>query len=230
MSKLIARKTKVLIGMVLRFYASFQRHMTFIHEINNKNLSPCIYAMWHSDQFCIFGPEHPEKISILISRSFEGKLIATVAEMLGFNVIYGSSNRKGAVFSTLKMMELLNSGECVAITVDGPRGPLHKVKNGVIKVAQKTGAPIVPVCWYSDQKNFFKLPTWDKMTAPLFNTNIINLYGEPIYIPKDVELEDYEIYREKIKVALEDIQKRIPEEFQKAKEQKVWEKVKKKDK
>lgn len=196
--------------------------MTFIYEINNKNLYPCIFAMWHSDQFCIFGPEHPEKISILISKSFDGNIIASIADMLGFKTIRGSSNREGAIQSTLKMIEALNSGECVAITVDGPRGPLHKVKNGVIKIAQKTGAPIVPVCWYSNQPNFIKLPSWDKMTVPLFDTNVVNLYGEPIYVPQDAKAEDYEIYREKIKNSLEDIQKRLPEEFKKAKKQNVW--------
>ena len=204
------------------FYASFQRHMTHIYEINNKNLYPCIFAMWHSDQFCIFGPEHPEKISILISKSFDGNIVASIADMLGFKTIRGSSNREGAIQSTLKMIEALNSGECVAITVDGPRGPLHKVKNGVIKIAQKTGAPIVPVCWYSNQPNFIKLPSWDKMTAPIFHVNLINLYGEPIYVPKDAKTEDYEIYREKIKNSLEDIQKRLPDEFKKAKKQNVW--------
>ena len=66
------------------------------------------------------------------------------------------------------------------------------------------------------------------MTAPIFRANIINLYGEPIYVPQDAEIEDYEIYREKIKNSLEDIQKRMPEEFRKAKKQNVWKNLKRK--
>ncbi|MBO7673170.1 lysophospholipid acyltransferase family protein [bacterium] len=228
MAKPLVRKSKEFLIWLLRFYASFQRHMTFIHEINNKNLYPCIFAMWHSDQFCVFGPEHPEKIHILISKSFDGNIVSSIATMLNFKTIRGSSNRKGAIESTLKMIEVLEAGECVAITVDGPHGPLHKVKNGVIKIAQKTGAPIVPVCWYSDQVNFLKLPSWDKMTAPLFPANIINLYGDPIYVPKDIKNEDYDFYRRKIKSALEDIQKRLPEEYKNAKKQKAWKNLKKK--
>ena len=228
MAKPLVKKSKHLLTELLKFYASFQRHMTHIYEINNKNLYPCIYAMWHSDQFCIFGPEHPEKIHILISKSFDGNIVTSIADMLGFKTIRGSSNRKGAVEATLEMIEVLKKGECVAITVDGPQGPLHKVKNGVIKIAQKTGAPIIPVGWYSDQINFIKLPSWDKMTAPIFHANIINLYGEPIYIPENATVEDYEIYREKIRTALVDIQKRMPEEFKKAKKNKVWKNLKRK--
>lgn len=228
MAKLFVRKCKMALMWLLKLYASFQRHMTYIYEINNKNIYPCIYAMWHSDQFCIFGPEHPEKINILISRSFDGNIVSAIATMLNFKTIRGSSKRKGAIESTLKMIEALEAGECVAITVDGPQGPLHKVKNGVIKIAQKTSAPIIPVCWYSDQINFFKLPSWDGMTAPLFHTNIINLYGDPIYVQKDVKDEDYVYFRNRIKSTLEDMQKRLPEEYKKAKEQKVWKNLKKK--
>lgn len=53
----------------------------------------------------------------------------------------------------MQMLSRLKEGECVGIMVDGPNGPLHKVKNGAIKLAQMSGAPIVPAHWYSPQKH-----------------------------------------------------------------------------
>lgn len=203
-----------------------QEPFTHILEVNNKELKPCIYAMWHSDQFCIYGVEDKGHVSILISKSADGEIVAYAVESLGFKTVRGSSKKKGAIESTMHMIELLKKGETVAITVDGPSGPLHKVKNGVIKIAQMSGAPIVPVCWYSADRTFLTLPSWDKMTTPLGDCQILNLYGEPIYVPAELTSEQFEEYREKLRTSLLDLQARIPEEFKKAKKEKLWNKKK----
>ncbi len=208
-------------------FMQVQKYFTHIVEINNKELKPCIYAMWHSDQFCIYGIEDKTHLSMLISKSSDGEIVSYATESLGFKTIRGSSNKKGAVESTMQMINTLKSGECVAITVDGPNGPLHKVKNGVIKIAQKSGAPIVPVCWYSADPTFIKLPSWDKMTTPIGECKLLNLYGEPIYVPAELTTEQFEEIREKIRTSLLDLQARIPEEFKKARKEKLWAKMKK---
>ena len=86
----------------------------------------------------------------------------------------------------------------------------------------KCRAPIVPMCWHSDQWNFLTLPSWDRMTTPFFDTKLVNLYGEPIYVPSELTPEEFEEYREKIKQSLFDLQARVPEEFAKAKKAKLW--------
>ena len=206
----------------------WQKSRTHICNINNKNLTPCIYAMWHHDQFCVYGVPDREHTSILISNSSDGDIVAYSCEGLGFKTVRGSSKRRGAIQSTLKMVERLEQGECVAVMIDGPHGPLHKVKNGVVRLAKMSGAPIVPVGWYCKQLNFVNLPSWDKMSAPIGHCNIVNLYGEPIYVPKDLSLEEENEIRKKIKESLDDIHKRLPEVYRKAKKDKVWEKIHKK--
>ena len=206
---------------------SVQKRFTHIVNINHKELQPCIYAMWHTNQFCVFGVPNKAQTSILVSNSVDGEIVAHgVVNALGFKTLRGSSGKKGAIESTMQMIDLLKKGENVALMVDGPSGPLHKVKNGVIKIAQMSGAPIVPMCWYSDNWNFLTLPSWDKMTTPFFDTKLVNLYGEPIYIPSELTPEQLEEYKEKLKNALFDIQARVEDEFKKAKKEKLWSKVK----
>ena len=200
----------------------WQKSRTHIYNINNKEITPCIYAMWHHDQFCVYGVPDREKTSILISNSSDGDIVAYSSEGLGFKTVRGSSNRRGAIQSTMKMVERLEKGECVAIMVDGPHGPLHKVKNGVVRIAKLSGAPIVPMGWYCRQFNFVHLPSWDKMSAPIGHCNIVNLYGEPIYVPKDLPQEKEVEIRKQIKDSLDKIYKQLPEEYKKAKKNKVW--------
>ena len=159
----------------------------------------------------------------MISNSADGEIIARTVEKWGFKVVRGSSARKGCVTSTMQLITRLKEGECAALMVDGPRGPLHKVKGGAIKLAKETGAPIVPMHWYSPEKTFISLPSWDKMKTPLGLCHIINIYGNPIYVnPEDDEAE----VAQRVKASFEDIEKRAPEEFQKAKKLKLWKKRK----
>lgn len=226
MVRLINKSNAKYVGNFLRGWMQLQKYFTHIHEVNNNNLKPCIYAMWHHDQFCIYGVQDKTKVSILISNSADGDIVAHAVEGFGFKTVRGSSGRQGAIESTLKMVELLEQGECVAIMVDGPNGPLHNVKNGVIRIAKMSGAPIVPVGWYCPQKNFVHLPSWDRMTTPLGDAKIINLYGDPIYVPKDVNADGEAEIRKQLKAALEDIQKRLPEVHKEAIKNKVWSKKK----
>lgn len=203
-----------------------QEIFTHIVEYNNPNLTPCIYAMWHKNQFLVHGIEDKAHLSIQISNSIDGEIVARAVEKWGFKVVRGSSARKGAIESTMQMITRLKEGECVGVMIDGPHGPLHKVKSGVLKLAQKTGAPIVPAHWYSPQKTFISLPSWDKMKTPLGYCNILNIYGEPIYIKPDASDEEIESARNNIQKQLFDIEKNAPELYKEAVKNKLWEKKK----
>jgi len=53
----------------------------------------------------------------------------------------------------LELSNILRSGYDVLLTPDGPRGPAYELGPGIIFLAQKTGAPVVPInmeyssCW-----------------------------------------------------------------------------------
>ncbi|CDE44015.1 uncharacterized protein BN776_01085 [Clostridium sp. CAG:768] len=201
-----------------------QEIFTHIHEYNNPNLKPCIYAMWHANQFLVHGLEDKANTSILVSNSIDGEVVARAVEKWGFKVVRGSAGKKGAVESTMQMLTRLKNGECVGIMVDGPHGPLHKVKNGAVKLAQMSGAPIVPAHWYSPQKTFINLPSWDKMKTPLGDCKILNLYGEPIYVNENATDEELSEAKENIRTQLLNLEAKAPEIYNEAKKQKLWNK------
>ncbi len=201
-----------------------QEKFTHIEEFNNPGISSCIYVLWHANQFLVHGIRNREKLSVLISTSIDGEIVAEVCEKWGFKVVRGSSGKKGAVESTMQMLTRLKEGECVAIMVDGPHGPLHKVKNGAVKLAQMSGAPIVPVHWFSPQKTFISLPSWDKMKTPLGKCNILNIYGEPVYVRENATDEELSNIKENIKNQLFEIEKNQQKFYEEALQQKLWDK------
>ena len=224
MVRLINDKNVWLLANTAYFIFRLQEKFTRIAEYNNPNLTPCIYVMWHANQLLVHGIEDKANLNILISNSIDGEIVARTSEKWGFKVIRGSSGKKGAVESTMQMLRKLNNGESVAIMVDGPSGPLHKVKNGAIKLAQKTGVPIVTANWYSPQKTFVSLPSWDKMKIPIGYCEIINTYGKPIYIKEDATSEEIANVKEEIKNQLLTLEKEATGIYREAQKNNIWKK------
>ena len=218
MVRLINKNNVKYIGSFLFRILKLQEVVTHIKNVNSPKLENAIYVMWHANQFLVHGLPDREKVNVLISNSLDGDIVADVCAKWGFKVLRGSAGKKGAVSSTLKMLDVIKNGESVAIMVDGPRGPYHEVKKGAVTLAKESGIPIVPVHWYSDEFTFRSFPSWDKIKCPLGICRIINIYAEPIYAN---DKTDEEIANE-IKEALLNLEKIAPQKFKEAKKQKLW--------
>jgi lysophospholipid acyltransferase (LPLAT)-like uncharacterized protein len=204
-----------------------QEPFTRIKEVNNHEIKPCIYAMWHAHQCCIHGIKDKKGLNVLISRSIDGEIIARTVEKWGFKVVRGSKGKKGSVEATMQLIDRLKNNECIAMMVDGPSGPAFKAKEGVVKIAKMAQAPIVPVYWYSEDWSFFKLPSWDGFRYPFFYTRLLNLYGERIYVDSNNTDEQDEEVRIKLQESLNELERRAPEVYKEVHGFKLWKKKKK---
>jgi len=151
-----------------------------------------IYALWHGYALALafFGLDRG--IVVLVSRFRDGDIADGLLKRFGFETVRGSAEEgreeKGGRSALLKLMELLKEGKNVAITVDGPKGPPFKAKDGVIFLAQKTGAVIIPACVKFEK--FFRLNTWDRLVIPYPFTKAQLLVGKEIKVDPEDTLED----------------------------------------
>lgn len=212
------KNTKIISKIVFRILKT-QELFTRIIEVDNPNKKPCLYAMWHAHQFCIHGLPNRASTNVLISRSKDGDVIAEVVERWGFKTIRGSKGKKGAVEASMQMIEALKRGENCAMMVDGPRGPARVAKDGAIKIAKLAGVPVVPVYWYSKNFTWAKFPSWDELRCPVFATNLINIYGEPIYIEPNGDEEEA---RQKLQKSLEELEQKAPKAFDEVYKFGIW--------
>jgi len=148
-----------------------------------KNL---IYACFHQDDLSCLPYFAGKNICVLISNSKDGQILASAVEHMGYQTIRGSSHR-GGVAGLLAGMRKVMDGHKMTIAVDGPRGPIYKVKEGITAVSEKTRRPIVPVRGYPNQKIIFK-KSWNKATLPLPFSKIELKIGKiGFYSTKDLE-------------------------------------------
>lgn len=220
--KISGEKQLNLLAKLVYIIFRIQQPFTRIKEVNNPEIKPCIYAMWHAHQCCIHGIEDKSNLNVLISRSIDGEIIARTVVKWGFKVVRGSKGKKGAIEATMQLIDRLKNDECVAMMVDGPSGPAYQAKNGVIKIAKMSGAPIIPTYWYSEDPSFLKLPSWDGFRYPFFYTRLLNLYGEPIYVSADNTDEQDEQVRMQLQESLNNLEKRAPEVYKEVHRFRFW--------
>jgi lysophospholipid acyltransferase (LPLAT)-like uncharacterized protein len=142
-----------------------------------KNL---IYAFWHGRQFLLLYNHREKGIILPSSESRDGEIQARILKRFGYGVVRGSSKRKGDR-ALLGLVDGLRKGKTIALAVDGPRGPIYEVKQGVTYLAGKLNKPIVPVS--TGAKRFWILEKiWDKYLLPIPLTKGVVIYGEPIFV------------------------------------------------
>ena len=189
LSRIIKETVQIwILTRLLKLFFLTEQHLLKIKNINYPK-EQFIFSMWHCHQCLVYGVEDKSKFYALISPSNDGEIIAKAAECLNIKSVRGSTKRQG-VAASLEMIEKLKDGNSVGIMVDGPRGPKGKVKDGIINIAKLSGVPIIPVAWASKDKTFFEFNTWDKFKLPFGPCKTVALYGEPIYIPKELSKEE----------------------------------------
>jgi len=135
----------------------------------------------------------------LISASRDGDLIADVVQRFGYDVIRGSSSRLGTS-ALLHLTGVLMSGSDVVITPDGPRGPAYELGPGIIFLAQKSGAAVVPMnleyshCW--------RLGSWDRFIVPRPFAKVRVLINRPYRVTATTTPEEFESERVSLQNAM----------------------------
>ncbi len=128
----------------------------------------------------------------LISASRDGDLLADAVQRFGYDVVRGSSSRLGAS-AILQLTQVLASGRDVVITPDGPRGPAYQLGPGIIFLAQKSGAPVLPInleysrCW--------RLGSWDRFIVPWPFAKVRVLINRPHRVGPTATPEEFEAER-----------------------------------
>lgn len=178
--------------------------------------TPYIYALWHDQTmmpitYRVNLPRDQSYIpaNTLVSKHQDGSWLTEFMRHFDLGAVRGSSSKGGA--SALK--KLLETAErChIVITPDGPRGPRHKVKPGIVYLASQTGIPIVANA--NAVSRYWEISgSWTNQIMPKPFSKVFLLIGKPIHVPEDISREEMEDYQELIESDLERLQQ-LAEQF-----------------
>jgi lysophospholipid acyltransferase (LPLAT)-like uncharacterized protein len=145
---------------------------------------PVVFAFWHCSMLTCAHRFRNLGIAILISRSFDGELIARTVERLGFLAVRGSSSRGGAA-GLRGMQEAYAAGHRCAFTADGPRGPARVAKGGPVQLAELVGATWIGA-YHAEPDKAWHLKSWDRFIIPKPFSTVT--FGWPAYVVPELEL------------------------------------------
>ena len=145
---------------------------------------PLMPAMWHMVAARSGGRA---RARVLVSRHSDGRFIGDLLRRFGIGVVHGSTARRGedrgGATGVRALLALLDAGDHVVVTPDGPRGPRRVPAPGVAQISALSGIPVVPCAAQTTHR--WTLATWDRMVLPLPWGRGAIVCGAPIAVPRE---------------------------------------------
>ena len=158
-----------------------------------------IACFWHGRLLAMPFAYKGKGAKVLISRHRDGEFIARIIRYFGLGTVRGSYGKR-SVSQVREMLAELKKGTDIAITPDGPKGPAHKMKQGIVELAKLAQKPIVPVTYGASRKKFFR--SWDHFLLPCPFSRVFFLWGDPVHVPPDLPVDALERTRQEIEKTL----------------------------
>ncbi|MGJ8672746.1 lysophospholipid acyltransferase family protein [Rubritalea sp.] len=185
-------------GWGLRIVGSTLR----IKVTDNSGLSgdypkPVLWAFWHNTVFVMPYVRlkffRHRKVVVLTSASKDGAVLESAVNVCDIGAVRGSSSRRAVAALIALRKAIQDDGLDVCITPDGPRGPKYTLQPGIIKMAEATGAPLVPI--RVEYKNSWRLKTWDAFRIPVPFSRVDVILETPVEIAQGSSDEMFEEQR-----------------------------------
>jgi lysophospholipid acyltransferase (LPLAT)-like uncharacterized protein len=184
-----------MIGPTLRVCVSFEEGAQQTIEQR-----PLIGSFWHS---CIIPATYICRdlgVRVMSSNSYDGEYMGRIIRKFGFVAVKGSSSRN-AVRALLGLRRALEDGWTVAFTLDGPRGPRHKVKPGPVALGRSSQVPLT--MFHAAVDNAWVLDTWDRLMIPMPFSRVLLRFGKLIRVPADASNQEIEHYNAELQSSLD---------------------------
>ncbi len=169
-----------------------------------------IFCGWHGRSFTFSDYFRQRGWHVIISHSSDGEMQTRIFSKLGYQIIRGSTGR-GGVRAAVEAIRALKDGGTMAMTPDGPRGPSGVVQGGVMLMAQKSGAGLVPVGITAKPRLLAK--SWDSYMVPLPFSKCLMVFGEPIYVSLHATEEEIEVARLQLETEIHRLEQQVEAEL-----------------
>ncbi|MCG9893949.1 MAG: lysophospholipid acyltransferase family protein, partial [Fimbriimonadaceae bacterium] len=185
-------RPKLLPGPIVFFVrllgASIRLEVRGLEQVANLE-GGVIFATWHGRTLLGTRVLRGEGIWALISHSRDGEMQNGIFRRFGFRTIRGSTGR-GGIKAALEAVKVLRNGDRLAFTPDGPRGPSGIVQPGILLMARKSGAAVVPVGVSARRRWLVK--SWDRYMVPKPFSQALMIFGDPIRLDESADEAEQE--------------------------------------
>jgi lysophospholipid acyltransferase (LPLAT)-like uncharacterized protein len=167
---------------------------------------PTFLYFWHGKYVPILPLLQGYQGCVISSESDRGDAIATICRRFGFSSLLIPDLATRQSMQTL--FARVRQEHTAGTAADGPLGPKHQVKGGVVWIASKMNAAIIPISVASNHK-FVLSKRWDALEIPLPFSRVVLLFGAPITVPRDLTSLQLEQWRLQLEQDLLAVDRRV---------------------
>ena len=173
---------------------------------------PVLFTTWHGQLALLFMYGHrffePAKFTLVVVGDERHDILGRLGSRIGVqtHAVDMLGNPVAAGRATLRVIKAMKGGQDSLIAPDGPDGPAYEPKAGVIYLAQKAEAIILPMGLWTQQAYLRK--RWDHyiVPAPFAQTQMV--FGSPIPVNKG---DDSDVLMAQVTEALHSARERAQE-------------------
>jgi len=144
-----------------------------------------VWATWHDGigllPLMVTHVEPGVRPRVVLSWHRDGEIAAQVVRRFGVAVTRGSATR-GWLGAMRGLLEADARGEDLVVVPDGPKGPRHEAKEGVVQLARATRHPVVAIGIASHPGR--RLRTWDRLQVPRPFARVAFVLSAPVPIAR----------------------------------------------
>ena len=167
-----------------------------------------IYALWHDSILVPLAKKmlSGTRVAALVSRHQDGAYLAEFMCYCRIRSVRGSTARGG----DQALRELMQVGDDwnIFITPDGPRGPHHEIKPGLVYLASRTGRPIIPVASHCASAWHVR-GSWTGLVVPKPFSRCTYLLGEPLSIPADLSRDQIKFHTSRVQAEMDRLEQKL---------------------
>jgi lysophospholipid acyltransferase (LPLAT)-like uncharacterized protein len=201
-ARLIVGSLRIIFATCRKQYAPFPGTNAYDAAIRNRFL----YSVWHDLLVFPLFVDKPHHMSALVSKHQDGSYLSESMHLLNVEPYRGSTNRGGAQ-AVRQLLDVVDRKH-ITITPDGPRGPRHVLKDGIVFLASRTGQAIVPMAC-GCRRGFRIKGSWTDMLIPLPFTTVYGSLGRPIHVPPDLSRQQLAEYTARVQQGMEQLQAQL---------------------
>lgn len=183
----------------LQFHMQDDQSNPYLPETTRDN----IYCVWHDElMFPSYGGSHL-RTTALISQHRDGGFLAGLLHRLNVKAVRGSSSKGGA--KAVRQLIEDTKNQHIVMTPDGPRGPEHVLKDGIVYIAAKTQKSVIPTA-YAATSYWNIRGKWTGQIIPKPFATVHLVGTAPVIVPKKVDRESIAYYRDLIQTGMDEAQ------------------------
>lgn len=198
------------VSACLYYYIDFVYKTSKVEKIGNLDYLEAEYPekfvvfIWHGDSYSYYPFLKGKKLNIVTTKNKRGGVISRISKYFGYDVMRlpDSAADGNYIFQLKSQINKINNANLL-LSVDGPEGPEHEIKEFAMIMALFSKRKILPL--NIDLKYSFSLKNrWDKLKIPLPFNKITIRINDFYEVQKKDRKEEFSSLKEEIKKVMQD--------------------------